>query len=83
MTERGKAALEERIKASGLKKEYLLEQMRLKSMTSFQNKLNGVTDFTAGEIAALAEALRLSKDEVHDIFLADRCDSKATEEVTG
>ena len=60
MTERGRQLLEEKIKASGLKKEYLLQQMHLKSMTSFSNKLSGTTEFTAGEIAALADSLRLT-----------------------
>ena len=72
MTERGRMLLEEKIKASGLKKEYLLAQMHLKSMGSFSNKMNGITEFTAGEIAALADSLRLSREEVHEIFLADR-----------
>lgn len=70
--------LEEKIKASGLKKEYLLAQMHLKSMGSFSNKMNGVTEFTAGEIAALADSLRLSRKEVHDIFLADRVVSESS-----
>ena len=78
MTERGRQLLEEKIKASGLKKEYLIQQMHLKSMTSFSNKLSGTTEFTAGEIAALADSLRLSRKEVHDIFLADRVASEAT-----
>ena len=72
MTERGRMLLEEKIKASGLKKEYLLAQMHLKSMGSFSNKVKGVTEFTAGEIAALADSLRLTREEVYDIFLADR-----------
>ena len=77
MTEKGRQLLEEKIKASGLKKEYLLQQMHLKSMTSFSNKLSGTTEFTAGEIAALADSLRLSREEVHDIFLADRVASES------
>ena len=77
MTERGRMLLEEKIKASGLKKEYLLAQMHLKSMGSFSNKMNGITEFTAGEIAALADSLRLSRKEVHDIFLADRIASES------
>ena len=80
MTERGRMLLEEKIKASGLKKEYLLAQMHLKSIGSFSNKMNGVTEFTAGEIAALADSLRLTREEVHDIFLADRVDSKSPED---
>ena len=78
MTEKGRMLLEEKIKASGLKKEYLLAQMHLKSMGSFSNKMNGITEFTAGEIAALADALRLSREEVHDIFLADRVASESS-----
>ena len=78
MTEKGRMLLEEKIKASGLKKEYLLAQMHLKSMGSFSNKMNGVTEFTAGEIAALADSLRLSRKEVHDIFLADRVVSESS-----
>ena len=77
MTERGRMLLEEKIKASGLKKEYLLAQMHLKSMGSFSNKMNGITEFTAGEIAALADSLRLSREEVYDIFLADRVASES------
>ena len=78
MTERGRMLLEEKIKASGLKKEYLLAQMHLKSMGSFSNKMNGITEFTAGEIAALADSLRLSREEVHDIFLANRVVSESS-----
>ena len=78
MTERGRMLLEEKIKASGLKKEYLLAQMHLKSMGSFSNKMNGITEFTAGEIAALADSLRLSREEVHNIFLADRVVSESS-----
>lgn len=80
MTERGRMLLEEKIKASGLKKEYLLAKMHLKSMGSFSNKMHGVTEFTAGEIAALADSLRLTKEEVHDIFLADRFYPEEVEE---
>ena len=80
MTERGRQLLEEKIKASGLKKEHLLQQMHLKSMTSFSNKLSGTTEFTAGEIAALADSLRLTREEVHDIFLADRVVSESQED---
>ena len=78
MTEKGRMLLEEKIKASGLKKEYLLAQMHLKSMGSFSNKMNGITEFTAGEIAALADSLRLSREEVHDIFLANRVVSESS-----
>ena len=78
MTENGRMLLEEKIMASGLKKEYLLAQMHLKSMGSFSNKINGVTEFTAGEIAALADSLRLTREEVHDIFLADRVVSESS-----
>ena len=78
MTERGRMLLEEKIKASGLKKEYLLAQMHLKSMGSFSNKMNGITEFTAGEIAALADSLRLIREDLHDIFLADRVVSESS-----
>ena len=77
MTERGRMLLEEKIKASGLKKEYLLAQMHLKSMGSFSNKMHGVPEFTAGVLAALADSLRLSREEVHEIFLADRIVSES------
>lgn len=49
--------------------------------TSYYRKIKGETQFTQGEIAAITEALHLSRDEVFSIFFSGEC-PKGNEEET-
>lgn len=43
------------------------------SPTSYYRKIKGETEFTQGEIAAISEALNLSRDDVFSIFFDPEC----------
>ena len=60
--------LKDAIKKSGYKVEYIFTQMGL-SRNGFYKKLNGETPFKDYEIKRLSELLKLTNDEIIDIFL--------------
>jgi len=59
--------LREKIAESGYKLTYLAAQCGL-SYQGFMNKVNGVSEFTAREIATLKKLLRLSGGDCEIIF---------------
>ena len=62
-----KKELEEAIKNSGKKRNYLAEKLNISS-TSLYNKLNGITEFTAREMFVLSDELDLSEQDSKKIF---------------
>ena len=75
MTDR--TLLNERIKAKGLKKSYLAEQIGKKPRT-LSRKLTGKQDFTESEMRTLARILQLSAEDRIAIFFAEEVDKTAT-----
>ncbi len=63
--------LNEVIKASGLKKEYIASSLGL-TIQSLRNKISGKTDFLAPEIAELASILNLNAQSVDRIFFDNK-----------
>lgn len=63
--------LVEKIKESGLKREYLASKLGI-TRQAFLNKVNRKTDFTAREIKILCKELNITKlTEKEEIFFAD------------
>lgn len=66
--------LEEKIKASGLKKKYVAAYLGMHYFT-LHNKINNVTDFTSTEIQNLCVLLKIvDLKEKQRIFFADAVD---------
>ena len=42
------------------------------SHTAMSNKINGKSQFTQGEMSTMASKLKMSKQEITDIFFADQ-----------
>lgn len=63
------ARLERAIKESGMTKTAIAEKAQISRVT-FQNRLGGIGNFTADEIAGVTKALRLTKAERDQIFFA-------------
>lgn len=62
--------LNERIKAKGLKKSFLAEQIGKKPRT-LSKKLKGTQDFTESEMKVLTRVLQLTVEERMAIFFAE------------
>lgn len=69
--------LRNRIDRSGYKLRYIAEQCGL-SYQGFLPKLNGEREFTQSEIMTLARLLRLTTDEVREIFFAEKADETSS-----
>lgn len=68
--------LNEKIKSSGLKREFIAEQIGL-SRAGFYKKATNGSDFTTGEVAALCKLLSISKlTEKESIFFAPEVNKK-------
>lgn len=65
--------LKQKIQEAGLIKGFIAEKCGM-SYTSFLNKLNNKTDFTAPEISILKDLLHLELQEVEDIFFGQQVD---------
>lgn len=62
--------LKEKVAESGLKASFIVERLGI-SRASWYNKLNGKSEFTAGEIKNLCDALRItSLRERDEIFFS-------------
>ena len=62
--------LNQKIKDSGLKREYIAEQCGI-TRTGFYNKANNRTEFTSGEVLKLCQILSITKlTEKESIFFA-------------
>lgn len=68
MTDR--ALLEQAIERSGVKVAKLMEAANIKSYATFRGRLNNDTEFTASEIQAITNTLRLTTEERDRIFFA-------------
>lgn len=63
--------LKEKIKDSGLKIVFIAEKTGILRETLY-NRLNGKGEFTASEIVALSDVLRLNKADRDKIFLSPK-----------
>ena len=68
MTDR--ALLEQAIERSGVKVAKLMEAANIKSYATFRGRLNNDTEFTASEMQAITNTLRLTTEERDRIFFA-------------
>lgn len=59
------------ISDSGLKLDALLNATGIKSYATLKGRINNETEFTASEIGALAELLRLTPEQRDRIFFAN------------
>lgn len=62
--------LEQAIERSGVKVAKLMEAANIKSYATFRGRLNNDTEFTASEIQAITNTLRLTTEERDRIFFA-------------
>lgn len=65
-----KELLEQAIERSGVKVAKIMEAANIKSYATFRGRLNNETEFTASEIQAISETLRLTAAERNRIFFA-------------
>ena len=63
-----KELLEQAIERSGVKVAKLMEAANIKSYATFRGRLNNDTEFTASEIKAISDVLRLTVAERDKIF---------------
>lgn len=63
-----KELLEQAIERSGIKVAKLMEAANIKSYATFRGRLNNDTEFTASEIKAISDVLRLTVAERDKIF---------------
>lgn len=67
--------LEKKITESGYKKSYIAKSIGLKSTFGLSNKIKNKTEFTASEINALCELLKIETlEEKEEIFFAVKVD---------
>ena len=62
--------LQKRIKDSGLKRSAILEATGIKAYSTLRAKVKNQSDFTAKEIQALSEVLRIDVGDRDKIFFA-------------
>lgn len=62
--------LEQVIRDSGIKISKLLEATNIRSYTTFKSRLNNSSEFTASEIQAICDALKLTAAQRSRIFFA-------------
>ena len=69
--------LEAKIKASGLKKNYIAEQLGI-TYQGFYMKLIGKNEFIGSEIQKLTNLLNISDKEIKPIFFNQQVDNSST-----
>lgn len=69
--------LRKKITSSGYRIQFVAKKCGL-TYQGFMNKVNNLSAFTAPEIKALRELLKLSPEEVEAIFFADDVDEMPT-----
>ena len=62
--------LKEIISRSGIKLDAILNATGIKSYATLRGRINNETEFTASEIRAIAELLRMTPEERDEIFFA-------------
>lgn len=67
--------LKKAIEDSGIKVGRLLVITNIKSYATFRGRMNNETEFTASEIQALTDALRLTPEQRDQIFFAGSVES--------
>lgn len=72
--------LRQKIDESGMTMKAVAEKAGILRETLY-NRFNGVGDFTASEMLALSDVLRLTNKERDKIFFARKVERKATSEV--
>lgn len=72
--------LRQKIDESGMTMKAVAEKAGILRETLY-NRFNGVGDFTASEMLALSDVLRLTNKERDKIFFARKVEQKATSEV--
>lgn len=65
-----KELLKAAIKRSGVKLDAVLDATGIKSYATLRGRINNETGFTASEIAAIQNLLRLTNEERDEIFFA-------------
>lgn len=63
--------LQQAINNAGIKIGKILEATGIKSYSTFRAKINNESEFTANEIMAMCELLRIEKEDRDAIFFAD------------
>jgi len=62
--------LKEIISRSGIKLDAIMNATGIKSYATLRGRINNETEFTASEIRAIAELLRMTPEERDEIFFA-------------
>ena len=65
------STLNQKIKDSGLRRSWIIEQLGIKSYATLRAKIGNKSEFTASEIDKLCEILNLSKPQREAIFFAN------------
>lgn len=63
--------LKEAINKSGIKLDALLTATGIKSYATLRGRINNETEFTASEISAIADLLRMTPDQRDAVFFAN------------
>lgn len=63
------AKLNEIIRVSGLDRAFIAHMLGISS-SSFENRVNGLTQFKTGDISIMRDLLNLSNDQMMDIFFS-------------
>ena len=63
------AKLNEIMRASGLDRAFIAQRLGISS-SSFENRVNGLTQFKTADISILRDLLNLSNDQIMDIFFS-------------
>lgn len=72
--------LRDYIKAHGFRTQWVADQLGI-TRAGLNYKFSGRSEFRASELAKLKMALRMSDEEVNDIFFSPEVEETSTEEV--
>lgn len=64
--------LNKAIDDAGIMISAIMKALKIKSYSTIKAKINNKSEFTAGEITALCDLLRLSKNQRDEIFFAEK-----------
>ena len=70
-----KKKINQAIKISGYKKEYLAREMGI-SKQAFSNKINGNTEFKASELFYLVGKLHIRTEDIEEVFFGKKANEK-------
>ena len=66
--------LKEAIDKSGIKLDAILNATGIKSYATLRGRINNETEFTASEISAIADLLRMTPDQRDAVFFANNAE---------